>query len=172
MKVVNLLGGPGTGKSTTASDLFALMKWRNYNVELVNEFAKEATWEEHMTILQDQLYVIAMQNRRLYRIKDKVDYAITDSPLLLALAYTRDDYFPNHFKNFVRELWDSYDNVNIFLNREKPYHAIGRTQTENEARALDDKVKNMFVEFGIPFIEVPGDENAKNRILRILETLK
>lgn len=165
MKILNLFGGPGTGKSTTASDLFAAMKWRNYNVELVNEFAKEATWEEHHSILQDQVYVVAMQNRKLWRIKDKVDWAVTDSPLLLALAYTRDDYLPNHFRNFVRELWDSYENINIFLNRKKPYHKIGRSQTEEEARGLDDRTRIMLDEFKIPYEVVDADENAKWEII-------
>ena len=39
LKVINLYGGPGTGKSTTAAALFALIKREGYNVELVTEFA-------------------------------------------------------------------------------------------------------------------------------------
>lgn len=43
--VVNLIGSPGTGKSTIASELFAKMKWEGFDVELVSEYAKELVWE-------------------------------------------------------------------------------------------------------------------------------
>ncbi len=43
--VVNLLGGPGSGKSTTAADVFARLKWQDINCELVTEFAKDLVWE-------------------------------------------------------------------------------------------------------------------------------
>ena len=39
--VINLIGAPGTGKSTVASELFSKMKWSGYDVELVSEYAKE-----------------------------------------------------------------------------------------------------------------------------------
>ena len=38
--VINLIGSPGTGKSTLASELFSKMKWQGYDVELVSEYAK------------------------------------------------------------------------------------------------------------------------------------
>ena len=31
--VINLIGAPGTGKSTVASELFSKMKWSGYDVE-------------------------------------------------------------------------------------------------------------------------------------------
>lgn len=172
MKVINLYGGPGTGKSTTAADLFALMKWNNMNVELVNEYAKEITWEKRFEILEDQFYITAKQNRKLTRIKDQVEWAVTDSPLLLALAYAKPDYLPNHFKPVIRELYDTYDNINIFLIREKQYHTLGRNQTETEARKIDQWVKNFLVENGYPFYEVAANENARNVIFNILRTYK
>ena len=46
MKVINLFGGPGCGKSTTAADLFARMKLRGLSVELVTEYAKDVVWDE------------------------------------------------------------------------------------------------------------------------------
>ena len=40
--VINLIGSPGTGKSTLASELFSKMKWKGHDVELVSEYAKES----------------------------------------------------------------------------------------------------------------------------------
>jgi predicted ATPase len=57
LKVINLYGGPGTGKSTTAAALFALMKREGYNVELVTEFAKDLVWTERNKELGDQIYI-------------------------------------------------------------------------------------------------------------------
>src|SRR6266446_4338308 len=105
MKVINLFGGPGTGKSTVASDLFALMKWQNMNVELVTEFAKEVTWEKHHNIFNDQLYILAQQNRRLERLKDQVNYVISDSPILMYQAYNPKGYF-KHYDAIVNDVWE------------------------------------------------------------------
>lgn len=43
--VVNLFGGPGCGKSTTMARLFADLKTRGLNVEMVSEFAKDLVYE-------------------------------------------------------------------------------------------------------------------------------
>lgn len=171
MRVVNLFGGPGTGKSTTAADLFAYMKWHNENAELINEYAKEATWEGRHRILEDQLYVIAKQNRKLQRVRGQVDWAISDSPLIMSIPYTRDDYLPNHYRAFVKELWDSYDNVNFFLEREKPYHAVGRSQTEQEARELDVRILEVLETYNIPYTRIPANRDAKISIYAHLRAL-
>jgi nicotinamide riboside kinase len=169
MKVINLYGGPGTGKSTTAADLFALMKWKNMNVELVNEYAKELAWEKRFDILEDQLYITAKQNRKLTRINNQVEWAITDSPLLLALAYAKPNYLPNHFRELIKEVYDTYNNINILLIREKPYHANGRYQSEEQARSIDGWVRKFLTDNGYPFYEVPANEGARQTILDIVE---
>lgn len=171
MKVLNLFGGPGTGKSTTAADLFAFMKWKNINVELVNEYAKEVTWAERYQILEDQLYIMAKQNHKLWRLKGKVDWVITDSPLILSLVYAKPTYFPNHYPAFGQELYNDYDNINIFLQREKPYHKIGRNQSEEEARVKDVEIRNLLVDNGYDFIEIAANQNAKNEIFKYIEPM-
>ena len=45
-KVINLFGGPGAGKSTTAAGLFYEMKVRDIKCELVTEYAKDMTYEK------------------------------------------------------------------------------------------------------------------------------
>lgn len=84
MKVINLLSGPGAGKSTTAAGLFYQMKLKGINVELITEYAKDMTWEERYNTLSNQLYIFAKQYSRQLRVKNKVDYIVTDSPLLLS----------------------------------------------------------------------------------------
>ena len=84
MKVINFFGGPCSGKSTAAAGLFYLMKKQKYNVELVTEFAKDLVYEDHTMALSEQNYVFANQEYRLARLEGKIDYAISDSPLILS----------------------------------------------------------------------------------------
>ncbi|MGX9944879.1 AAA family ATPase [Bradyrhizobium denitrificans] len=138
--VINLIGGPGSGKSTTAAGLFFLMKLAGLKAELVVEYAKELSYDENWSTLKNQLHVLAEQERRQRRLVDKVDYIITDSPLLTGMAYTSDprDYLP--VAEAATVLFSTYNNVNFVIKRVKPYAEYGRNQTEDEAKALDRRL--------------------------------
>ena len=86
--VINLFGGPGCGKSTTMARLFADLKARGFNVEMVSEFAKDLVYEQRQETMKDELYIFAKQHHRLFRVADKVDIIITDRPLLLTNIYS------------------------------------------------------------------------------------
>ncbi len=159
MKVINLFAGPGTGKSTTAAGLFFLMKHAGYNVELINEFAKQLVWQERHRTFSDQYYISAKQNHKLEVLRDKVDYVITDSPLPLSLVYAPKKYFGN-FRNMLMEIFNSYDNINYFLNRTKPYNPIGRNQTEEEERGVVEQVNQMLKNNNISYYVVNADQQA------------
>ena len=49
--VINLFGAAGSGKSTAASYIFSQLKMRGIECELVQEFAKDLTWEERKIAL-------------------------------------------------------------------------------------------------------------------------
>jgi hypothetical protein len=166
--VINLFGGPGSGKSTTAADLFAHMKWQNVNVELIDEYAKQLSWEKRSATLEDQLYVVAAQNRKLTRLVDQVKYIITDSPLIMALPYCKPDYYPDTFPKLVWDVWNGYPNINIFVKRVKPFHQVGRHHNEAQSVVLDGIIKLMLYENKVPFYEVDGDDKAKTKILKYI----
>ena len=86
-KVINFYGGPGSGKSTKAAGLYYKMNMAGFSVELNNEFAKECVWEDNVPMLKDQLFMLAHQHRKILRLVGKVDYVITDSPLMLSGIY-------------------------------------------------------------------------------------
>ena len=139
------------------------MKLRKFNVELVTEVAKDFVWENRYQCLNDQLYVSASQNHRLERLRNKVDWAITDSPLLLSLVYIPDGYYKN-YKPLMLEIFNSYDCQNFYLNRVKSYSKIGRMQTEKESDMVAERIKNELKRNRIKFIEVDGDEEASQKI--------
>jgi len=169
MKVVNLFGGPGTGKSTTAAGLFHLMKLQSMEVELVTEYAKDLVWAERDMMFTEQDYIFAKQNHRLRRLRGKVDWVVTDSSLILGHFYIPDD-FPGRepFCQFVNEMYNSYDNVNIFLVRDKKYNPNGRNQTEDEAKAIDKMIMDYLNVNNIPFHTVLANKDAPATILETI----
>jgi hypothetical protein len=156
--VVNLFAGPGAGKSTTRAGVFHHLKLDGYNVEEAPEFAKELTWENRQMALSCQPYVFANQLYTLYRLQGQVDAIITDSPLLLGLVYARGE--PESLGDLVWDKWREFDNINFFIERDKPYNPIGRNQTEDEAKVKDDEVETLLVESFVPFEYVIGDSVA------------
>jgi ABC-type oligopeptide transport system ATPase subunit len=167
--VINLIGGPGAGKSTTAAGLFFLMKISGLKVELVTEFAKELTYDENWSDLKKQLYVLSEQERRQRRLVDKVDYIITDSPLLLGINYVSDPREVAAVEQSARALFASYNNANFILKRVKPYAAYGRSQDENQAKAIDLAIRQgVFADQPIELI-VSGNETAPQTILNHLQ---
>lgn len=139
LKVINIFGGPGTGKSTTAAYIFHDMKCSGKNVELVTEYAKDMVWEGRGNILADQLYMAAKQNRKLERLVDQgLEMAITDSPLILGALYQPPGYY-SLFEPFLVEVFNSYKNFNIYLKRSTEYNPLGRNQTLEEAVIIDEQ---------------------------------
>lgn len=164
MRVINLFGGPGCGKSTTAAGLFYRMKHEGKRVELVTEYAKDIVWADRHKELDDQLYITGKQHHRLFHLKNKVDYCITDSPLILSLVYNRT--MPQSFHPFVVDVFHMYDNYAIILKRTKPYMLFGRTQTEDEARELDRQIYSL-VHTVVPqdnILHIDGDTHAPDQI--------
>jgi adenylate kinase family enzyme len=135
-KVINIWAGPGCGKSTIAADLFAEMKWQGKEVELVTEVAKDIVWEGHHNLFDDQFYISAMQNRRQERLINKVNFIITDCPLMLCEVYMADDY-PREMLPAMLAVFNRYDNFNVVLTRRKAYNPNGRNQDENGARVIE-----------------------------------
>lgn len=148
------------------------MKLQHMECELVTEYAKDLVWSERHTMFTEQDYIFAKQNHRLRRLDGKVDWVVTDSPIVLGFFYIEDD-FPGreHFCNFVRDMFNSYDNINVFLERVKVYNPNGRNQTEEESKAIDVKIKQFLEENNLPYISVPADEDAPKVILDRIQDL-
>ena len=169
---VNIFGGPGTGKSTTAASLFVEMKRLALKVELVTEVAKDFVWEDRMTTLSIQPYITIKQFRNLIRLKDKVDYVITDAPILMGCVYS--DMFTPHlpvsYKQFIIDLHNQELNpsINIQLQRSFKYDTTGRYQTEDQAKEIDSRIANVLSETGTDILSI----SPKNTDLMLKEILK
>jgi len=147
MMVINLFGGPGSGKSTLASELFTMMKKLHYKVELSTEFAKDLVYADENVKLRDQLLVFAEQHHRLFRLQNKVDYVIVDSPLLFSKIYNK-SVDPKTFNPLVDTVFNSYNNINFFIKRGNfRYQKYGRQQNLSESKEIDDIILNILEDF-------------------------
>lgn len=170
--VVNLFGGPGSGKSTGAAYVFANLKMNGINCELVTEFAKDKTWEHNMEALSNQAYVFGKQFYRISRCANQVDVIITDSPLALSVIYNSDPRLGETFDQMVLKVFNSYDNLNYLLLRKKPYNPIGRNQTEEESDNIGCEIEKMLVDNSIEFNHATGDIDGYTKIVNnVLEKL-
>ena len=169
MKVINLWGGPGCGKSTTATGLFSLMKMRGHKVELVTEYAKELTYDANWGMLSKQELIFPEQYQRQKRLVGQVDYAITDSPLPLNLIYARPDLkISEDFWNLVVKGFREFDNFNIMLQRCKPYSHYGRKETSDKAVDIDRECVDILNRVDGNYNWVRGDEDSPVIIYNML----
>jgi len=162
--VANLFAGPGAGKSTMAASLFAELKRKNINCELVTEFAKDKVWEESYGVLDNQLYVFAKQFHWLRRLFGKVDVIVTDSPLLLSLYYgCKESYV---FKALVMEQHNKMETLNLFVERDpsRDYDERGRMQTLDEAVEIDKSLKKLLAENDVDFTSFIADERNVSKM--------
>jgi Cdc6-like AAA superfamily ATPase len=157
--LVALYGGPGTGKSTTASLVFGALKQHGHNVELVHEVAKDLTWEQRHRALAHQPYVAAKQMFRYDRLHGQVDAIITDTSTMLSLIYSKSSDSPLRdlaFHQWIVADWRARRTLNVFLRRniERPYNPKGRSQSEIEAQNLDLRIKDMLDAYELPCLEL------------------
>ena len=167
--VINLYGGPGVGKSTCCAGVFAELKWNGINCEMAREYAKDIVWEGSLRKLENQIHVFGEQQHRLHRLVGKVDVVLTDSPLLLSLIYGM--RMPAAFKGLVLDTYNSFNNYDIYLEREKPYQQAGRIQDETRAREIDDIVYHMLNANGIEFVTHTANRLGVNNIAYKIMTM-
>jgi len=156
--IVNFMGGPGCAKSTMAAHVFAELKWKSVNCELVTEYAKDRVWDESFFVLENQIYVFGKQHHRIYRASKHVDVILTDSPIVLSIIYNKN--FSEKLNELVLEEFNKYDNINYFLTRKKPYNPVGRTQNLEEAIKKDSEVYNMIEEYKIDAKRIDGERSS------------
>lgn len=167
MLVVNLFGAPGSGKSTGASYIFSCLKLAGINAELVTEVAKDAVWDGATAPFQNQAYLFGNQCYRISRCDGKVDAVVTDSPLPLSILYNtaHPEVYTENFNKAVMDVFNSYDNMNVLLNRVKPYNPVGRNESEEESDMLQPKLRALLDERGVSYVEEDGNIDGYNRIV-------
>lgn len=169
--VINLLGGPGTGKSVLASRIFVSLKEKQIPVELVREFPKELTWEDRLTALQNQIYVFGNQHHQIYVLQGKVKVAVVEGSILNSLVYSDPS---KELKDLIWSEYHKVDNINIFLERTVPYQTEGRIQNLDQSKEKDEQIKEILDWSNIGYIKIdPMDSSSLDIIVNtIINKLK
>lgn len=168
--IISFFGGPGSGKSTQAAGLFYRLKMKSVNCELITEYAKDKTWENNQVALNNQLYISANQIYKQERVEGQVDVIITDSPIILGLFYWNDENKDKtlYYKKLIFEIFNEKNNLNIYVRRKKAYNPIGRNQTEDEAKELDNKIGSFLSDNKLPYTTVDGTVAGLEEIYNIV----
>ena len=163
--IVNLFGAPGAGKSTGAAYIFSKIKMAGVNAELVTEFAKDKVWEESKEVFNNQIYIFGKQSFKISRVMNKVDVIITDSPIILSSFYNSDEMIQEELDALVMKTFNSYNNMNYFIERVKPYQEKGRFQTEEESDQIADEVSTLLDEKEVDYEVIAGDTEGYDYIV-------
>lgn len=152
--VINLFGGPGTGKSTAAPDIYSELKKQGESAELVREYVKHWAYTKRKIGKYDQLYLLGKQSHYESFLYGTVKYIVTDSPVLLAGFYAT--YYHGEIAKYVDEAAKGFVNhsaedgvkhLNFLLSRDFPYDSNGRYESEQEALRLDGHLEEYLHSF-------------------------
>ncbi|KWT98403.1 MULTISPECIES: AAA family ATPase [unclassified Variovorax] len=172
LKIINLFGAPGVGKSSVAAGIFWLMKAQHCSVELVSEYAKYLVLSgRKWQLTEEQVYLFAKQHHKQFVIeRSGYEFGVTDSPLQLCQFYAPSKYFGS-FEPLVDEASEAFENINFFVTRDLEaghFEERGRTQGRAEALEVERQMRAFLARKNIPYTELPVDMLAPWRVVSSL----
>ena len=168
--IFNLIAGPGCGKTTMCAQLFVKLKLLGFVVEYVQEHAKNLVWKKDFETLNNQYMVTKTQYDLLKQIDGKVEFILTDGPIVNALFYNRfnagNTSNVDKTEQFILKCHSEFNNINIFLERGNfTYEQAGRIQTEEQSKEIDVILKHLLKANNIPFKCFKSDIHNTNGII-------
>lgn len=148
--VINAFAGPGAGKTTSCLEVAEKLKKQGFVTEYVQEYAKELVYNNNLIMLdghyEHQFDILKEQVKRINRLYGKVDFILTDSPVLLNNTYLNEDKSTNDYVAYcenVKKIYTLYDNFNYFVERDKSaFEEEGRIHNLEQSIVIDDELKN------------------------------
>lgn len=148
--VINAFAGPGAGKTTSCLEVAEKLKKQGFVTEYVQEYAKELVYDNNLIMLdghyEHQFDILKEQVKRINRLYGKVDFILTDSPVLLNNTYLNEDKDTNDYVTYcenVKKIYALYNNFNYFVERDKSaFEKEGRIHNLEQSIVIDDELKN------------------------------
>lgn len=162
--VIELLGGPGSGKSTLAADIFVRMKQQGIRAELIPEHVKYWAWESKPVGPFDQIYLFGQQVRHESRLYGKVDYIISDSPVIMYPVYEETYQGHSIIRPSVLAFIQATAAKGILrstfaLPRVVHYEAVGRFETDSQVQTIDDNLEAFYEAQSYPHVRLGSDSS-------------
>lgn len=166
--LINIFGGPGSGKSTYAMWLTAELKKLGVNVELVTEVAKDLVYEGRNIEWLTQAELLGAQSKRELRLlrNPTVEAVITDSPVFLGRCfeefYSKRTTLQAFIEQYYKDLKVNVINV-VMPSPDFPYNPKGRFEDAATAKTLHEFISTKVYE------EMPGSFTGPSRQVEFLK---
>ena len=165
-KVINIIGGPGCGKSLFKSTIVLNLLVRHHTVETVPDFAKILVWQQDFESLKNQ-YAIAQRQYEMLNVLDgQVEFIVTEGSLPKLLFYN--EYYEDNVcdvaktRTQILDWYNQHNNINVMVRRgdEGRYNQAGRLQNEEGAHAVDRGLRDTLAREGIRYTFLEPDVKA------------
>ena len=168
--VINLIGGPCSGKSTVAAELFARLKKMGVHCELVSEYIKDRIYEENKTMPSNQIAIFGMEHYNISTKLGKVDVIIHDGSFLNNVVYKVGDN--KEFDALIISEYKKFKNLDFFIKRGNiEFENYGRIHNLKQSKELDKIIKETYERYGLSYIEVEARDAVDKMIPIILKKL-
>ena len=164
--VINLIGGPCSGKSTIAAELFARLKKMGVHCELVSEYIKDRIYEENQTMPKNQIAIFGMEHYNISNKLGKVDVIVHDGSFINNIIYKTEEnkYFDDLIISEYKRFW----NLDFFIKRGNiEFETYGRIHNLKQSKELDKTIKETYDSYGLSYIEVES-RDAVDKIIPIV----
>jgi nicotinamide riboside kinase len=172
--VINIIGGPGVGKSILTSDVFSALKREGISCEISAEYIKKKLREKALKAVESQIYIFAKQQYQLFTLKDEVDVIVTDSPIFLSAVYDKTKC--PLLRALIMKEFNKYNTLNYLVVRDEDvaYEQEGRYQDLEGAKKVDTQVTKFLDEEKIDYKTMYGigTKTLKVIVADVLEKLK
>lgn len=143
--VINAFAGPGAGKTTSCLEIAEKLKKQGFVTEYVQEYAKELVWDNNLELLngsmKNQLTILQEQLKRIDRLYGKVDFIVTDAPVLLNATYLSKQN--TEYAKAVQQIYGQFDNFNYFVKRDaSTFEQEGRIHTLEQSLQIDRQLQS------------------------------
>ena len=164
--VINLIGGPCSGKSTISAELFARLKKMGIHCELVTEYIKDRIYEENKTMPLNQIAIFGMEHYNISNKIGKVDVIIHDGSFINNIIYKNEDNL--EFDSLIIGEYKKFNNLDFFIKRGNiEFEDYGRIHNLKQSKELDRIIKENYNNYNLSFIEVEA-RDAVDKIIPIV----
>jgi nicotinamide riboside kinase len=172
---IGLIGAPGCGKSTLAAYVYAMLKDKGVDGELVSEYIREHV-NRHKRVpsitFQGVIYERQLEKEKI--IPQHLGFFITDSPHILSYIFAslyidygdpdQIELLGDLYLKFVRQSRDAYDLIYVLDHNHPPKMDDGvRYQNDDEMELLKRVIPTFLDMHKISYTVLDGTISTKER---------